>query len=86
MRNYVVVCVEGVIGKKKFQTQFEDGQRREISTCLLSLVCSQKEVDQGVNKTISELLKDRGLIFEIARLKKVCICLDFIFYVLLRRD
>ena len=53
----MVGCVQAVVGKKNFRVKFEDGQRREINMCSLSLVCSKEEVGQGVSETIFDLLK-----------------------------
>ena len=35
MRNKVVVCVQNVVGNKKLLFQFEDGQKKEISSSSL---------------------------------------------------
>ena len=33
MRKEVVGCVQDVVGKNKFLVQFEDGQKKEMSSC-----------------------------------------------------
>ena len=38
MRKEVVVCFQAVLGKKKFLVQFEDGQKKEMSSCSLFYV------------------------------------------------
>ena len=38
-------CVHSVVGKKKFLFQFEDGQKKEISSSSLVFSSSKEEVD-----------------------------------------
>ena len=45
MRKEVVGCVQDVVGKKKFPVQFEDGQKKEISSSLLVYLSSKEEVE-----------------------------------------
>ena len=51
----VVVCVKAVTGNKKSLVQFQDGQKRNMNSCLLSYVCSKEEIGQEVEEPISEL-------------------------------
>ena len=44
-------CFHGVVGKKKFLVQFEDGQRKEISSSALVFLSSKEEVE--MNEAIS---------------------------------
>ena len=55
MRKEVVVCVQSLVGKKKFLVQFEDGQKKEISYYLLVFLSSKKEVE--MDEPISHLLE-----------------------------
>ena len=41
----MVVCVQAVVGKKRFLVQFEYGQKKEMSSCSLVFLCSKEEVD-----------------------------------------
>ena len=60
--------VQAVVGKKKFLVQFKDGQRREMSSCLLLYVCSEEDIGQEVNETISDLPpKGEGELLTIVR-------------------
>ena len=45
MRKYVVGCVQSVVGEKKFLVQFEDGQKKEISSFLLVFLSSKEDVE-----------------------------------------
>ena len=58
-RKEAVGCVEAMVGNKKFLVRFKDGQMREMSSSSLSYVCSEEEVCQEVNETISDLRKKR---------------------------
>ena len=49
----VVGCVQSVVGKKKFLIQFEDGQKKEISSSSLVFVSSKEEVE--MDEPISHL-------------------------------
>ena len=62
-RNEVVGCVQDVAGKKKFLVQFEDGHIRDMSASLLSCVFYKEEVVQEANQTISDLPKNKKVIF-----------------------
>ena len=42
MRKEVVGCVHSLVGKDKFLVLFEDGQKKEIGSCLL-VYLSEKE-------------------------------------------
>ena len=53
MRKDVVGCVHGVVGKNKFLIQFEDGQKKEISSSLLVFLSSKETSD--TNEPISHL-------------------------------
>ena len=53
MRKEVVECVQSVVGKKKFLIQFEDGQKKEISSSSLVFLSSKEEVD--MDEPISHL-------------------------------
>ena len=53
-RKEVVGCVQSVMGKKKFLVQFEDGKKREMSSCLLVYVCSKHEVHLEMDEPISD--------------------------------
>ena len=44
MRKEVVGCVQSVVGKKKLLVQFEDGQKKEISSSSLVFLSSKGEV------------------------------------------
>ena len=50
----VVVCIQDMVGNKKFLVQSEDGQRRETSSTSLSYLCFKEEVGQEANETISD--------------------------------
>ena len=41
----MVGCVHAVVGKKKFLVQFEDGQKKEISSSSLVLLSLKEEVE-----------------------------------------
>ena len=51
----VAGCFQDVTGNKNLLVQFEDGQKREMSYCSLSYVCSKYEVGQEVDEPISDL-------------------------------
>ena len=55
-RKEVVGYVQSVVGKKEFLVQFEYGQKRDMSSCFISYVCSKEEVGQEVDEPKSELL------------------------------
>ena len=55
MSKEVVGRVQDVVGKKKFLVQFEDGQKREMSSISLSCLCSKEEVCLEMEETISDL-------------------------------
>ena len=44
MRKEVVVCVQFAVGKNNFLVQFEDGQKKEMSSISLLYLCSKQEV------------------------------------------
>ena len=60
MREEVVGCVHSIVGKKQFLVQFEDGQKRDMGSCLLTSVCSKEEFGHEVNEPISNLHKKEG--------------------------
>ena len=41
MRKDVVGCDQAMVGKKKLLSQFEDGQKKDMSSVLLSYECSK---------------------------------------------
>ena len=41
----MVECVQAVVGKHKLLVQFEDGNRKEMSSSLLRFLCSKGEVE-----------------------------------------
>ena len=41
----MVECVQSVVGKKKLLVQFEDGQKKEISSSSLVFLSSKEEVE-----------------------------------------
>ena len=45
IRKEVVVCVHSVVGKKKLLVEFEDGQKKEISSSLFLSLSSKEEVE-----------------------------------------
>ena len=45
MRKDVVGCVQSGVGFKKFPVQFEDGQKKEISSSSLVFLSSKEEFD-----------------------------------------
>ena len=45
MRKYVVVCVQAVVGKKRFLVQFGYGQKEETSAGSLVFLCLKEEVE-----------------------------------------
>ena len=45
MKKEVVVCVHSLVGKKKSLVQFEDGQKKEISSSSIVYLSSKEEVD-----------------------------------------
>ena len=55
MRKEVVVFVQGMAGKNKLLVQFEDGQKKEISSVSFSCVCSKEEVCLDMDEPISDL-------------------------------
>ena len=64
MRKEVVGYVHSVVGKKKFLFQFEDGQKKEISSYLLLFLSSKEEVDR--DEPISHLpQKEEGKLLTI---------------------
>ena len=66
MRKYVVGCVHAVVVKKKFLVQFKDGIKRDISSSLLSYLCSKKEVCLYTYEPISNLPeKEQGELLNI---------------------
>ena len=57
-----------MVGKKKFLVQFEDGQKREMSSCSLVYVCLKQEVCLEVDEPISDLPeKEQGKLLTIDR-------------------
>ena len=52
----VVGCVHSVVGKKKFLVQFEDGQKKEISSSSLVFLSSKEEVE--MDEAISHYPKE----------------------------
>ena len=63
-RKYAVGCVEIVMGKKKFIFQFEDGQKKEISSSLLVILSSKEEVDRD-ETTSDSPKKEQGKLLNI---------------------
>ena len=55
MSKEVMVFVQAVVGKKKFLVQFEDGQKKEISSSLLVYLSPKEEVE--MEEPISHLPK-----------------------------
>ena len=51
MEKDVVGCVHSVVGKNNFLVQFEDGQKKEISSSLLVFLSPKEEVE--MDETIS---------------------------------
>ena len=52
-------CVHSVVGKNKFLIQFEDGQKKDISSSLLVFLISKEEVE--MDEPISHLPeKEKG--------------------------
>ena len=45
IRKEVVGCVQSVVGKNTFLVLFEDGQKKEIDSCLLVYLNEKEEVD-----------------------------------------
>ena len=57
----VVGCVQDVVGEKEFLVQFEDGQKKEMSSVSLSYVCSTEEVCLDMDEPILDLpQKEQG--------------------------
>ena len=54
IRKKVVECVYDMAGKNNFWIQFEDGQRKEMSTFLLTLISDEDEFVQWLEDTILE--------------------------------
>ena len=44
-RKELVGCVHSLVGKKKFLVQFEDGQKKDISSSALVFLSSKEEVE-----------------------------------------
>ena len=66
MRKEVVGCVHIVVGKNNFLVQFEDGQKKEISSSSLVFLSSKEEVD--MDEPISHLpKKEQGEFLTINR-------------------
>ena len=94
MRKEVVGCVQSVVGKKKFLLQFEDEQKKGISSSSLVFLISKEEVDMDEpilhlpEKEEGELLTIMGILRleNLACLENLCICLCFIVCVILRID
>ena len=59
MRKEVVVCVQYVVGRKKFLFHFEDGQQRYMGSCLLMYVCSEEYFCRDLDKSVSDFLKKK---------------------------
>ena len=55
MRKEVVVCVQDVVGKKKFLVQFKVRQNKDISYFSLTYVCSKQYVCLDMDDPISDL-------------------------------
>ena len=91
----MVGCVQYVVGKKKLLFQFEYGQKRYISYCLLQYLCLKEEVCLEMDEPISNLPENNMVDFLLSMgilmlnnlecLKEVCIPLCFIVCVLLSR-
>ena len=45
MRKEVVACVQAVVGKNRLLFQFKDGQKKEMSSCLLLFLSSKEEAE-----------------------------------------
>ena len=41
----MVVCVQDVVRKNKILVQFEDGRKKDMSSCLLVFLCLKEEVE-----------------------------------------
>ena len=90
-RKEVVGYVQDVVGKKKILIQFEDGKRKDMGTCSLTLISTEEEVGKGGEDSILNLpknvkvncwlLMDILLFKKVAYMKRVYICLYFIVYV-----
>ena len=48
-------CVQAVVGKKRFLVQLENGQKNEMSSCLLVYVCPKEEVCLEMDEPKSKL-------------------------------
>ena len=53
----VLGIVQDVAGKKKFVVEFEDGQKKEMSSSSLSCVSQKQDFDEEVDKTTSDIPK-----------------------------
>ena len=51
-RKEVVGCVHSVVGKNKFLILFEDGQKKEIGSCLLVYLSEKEEVEMEESITL----------------------------------
>ena len=58
MRKEVVGCVQSVVGKNKFLFLSEDGQEKEIVSCLLVYLNEKEEVDMEDSITISPEIEE----------------------------
>ena len=71
----VVGCFQTILGKNKFQIQFEYVQSKDMSNGYLALIWSEDEVGKGVEDGVFNILKrvkvDYSLLVEIRFLNKV---------------
>ena len=89
MRKEVVGCVQILVGKKNFLVLFEDGQKKDICSCLIVYLSEKEEVE--MEDSISHLSeKEEDVLLningdpEVGEKKfKVCICLYFIICVMI---
>ena len=53
MKKEVVMCVQDMVGKKKIEIKFEDGQSKNTGSGLLLLILSKEEVGNGEEDSTS---------------------------------
>ena len=51
----VMRCFQSMVGKDNFLVKFEDGQKIEMSYCLLAYVCLKQDVCLEMDELISDL-------------------------------
>ena len=54
----MVGCVQTVLRNNSFQIQSDDGQIKDMSTCLITLISSEDEVDQEGKEIILKIPKN----------------------------